>query len=173
MKKAALAAALLALLTLGLGAEQLTTVGVVDINKVYTSFYRESRAVRDLESLKQEIQKELDGHVAILRRLQQQKLDADNAGNSAESLKLDQQINEKMQFIQDFQRIKQQQLSERQNRLLQSDEFLSELNSAISFVAESNGFTVVVSANDDKLLWWSQEVDITDLVLERLRSTAR
>jgi outer membrane protein len=154
-------------------AEQLTTVGVVDISTVYNSFFQDSLAVRELEELKESIQQELDGHVAILRRLQEQKLEAESAGREDEALRLDQEIYEKTQYIQDFQRIKQRQLYDRQQRLLNSDSFLAQLQSAIAFVAEANGFTIVVSANDDKLLWWSQEVDITDLVLERLRATSR
>ncbi len=154
-----------------LSAEQLTTVGVVDITTVYTSFFADSSAVRELESLKTSIQQELDGHVAVLRRLQERKLNAENSRRESEALRLDNEIYEKQQFIQEFQQIKQRQLYDRKQRLLNSKSFLSQLESAISFVAEANGFTIVVSANDDKLLWWSQEVDITNLVLERLRSS--
>ncbi|AHC15196.1 OmpH family outer membrane protein [Salinispira pacifica] len=173
IRKFAIAAILIIFAASGIAAEQLTTVGVVDITRVYNSFFADSTAVRELENLKEEIQQELDGHVAILRRLQEQKLDAESDGDEDEALRLDEEIYEKQQYIQDFQRIKQRQLYDRQQRLLNSETFLSELQSAISFVAEANGFTVVVSSNDDKLLWWSQEVDITNLVLERLRATAR
>jgi outer membrane protein len=154
-------------------AEQLTTVGVVNISTVYNSFFQDSLAVRELEELKESIQQELDGHVAILRDLQERKLEAETAGREDEALRLDEEIYEKTQYIQDFQAIKQRQLYDRQQRLYNSDSFLTQLQNAISAVAESNGFTIVVSANDDKLIWWSQEVDITDLVLERLRSTSR
>lgn len=155
-----------------ISAEQLTTVGVVDISSVYTSFFSDSAAVRSLENLRNSIQRELDGHVAELRQLQQQKLDAENAGRASVALRLDNEIFEKSQYIQEFQRVKQGQLQDRQNNLRSSESFLSQLQAAISYVAEANGFTIVVSASDDKLLWWSQEVDITDLVLERLRETS-
>lgn len=155
-----------------ISAEQLTTVGVVDISSVYTSFFSDSAAVRSLENLRNSIQRELDGHVAELRQLQQQKLDAENAGRESVALRLDNEIFEKSQYIQEFQRVKQGQLQDRQNNLRSSESFLSQLQAAISYVAEANGFTIVVSASDDKLLWWSQEVDITDLVLERLRETS-
>jgi outer membrane protein len=172
MKKIALLACIL-MVSVSLSAEQLTTVGVVDISTVYNSFFQDSLAVRELEELKDSIQQELDGHVAILRRLQEQKLEAESEGRENDALRLDEEIYEKTQFIQDFQRIKQRELYDRQQRLLNSDSFLSQLQNAIAFVAEANGFTIVVTANDDKLLWWSQEVDITELVLERLRATSR
>lgn len=156
-----------------IAAEEITTVGVVDISAVYNAFFQDSRAVRELEELKESIQQELDGHVAVLRQLQERQLEAESAGRNDEALRLDEQIYEQTQYIQDFQRIKQRQLYDRQQRLLNSDSFLNQLQSAISFVAEANGFTVVVSANDDQLLWWSQEVDITDLVLNRLRAMSR
>ena len=155
-----------------LSAEQLTTVGVVDITAIYSSFFSDSAAVRSLEALRASIQRELDSHVADLRNLQQRKLEAENAGRESEALRLDNEIFEKTEFIQEFQQVKERQLQDRQNNLLGSQSFLNQLQSAIRYVAEASGFTIVVSASDDKLIWWSQEVDITDLVLERLRETS-
>ncbi len=173
MKKALLLVAALSVLGGYAFAEQLTTVGVVDVSTVYNSFFQDSLAVRELEELKESIQQELDGHVAILRDMQERKLEAESAGRNSEALRLDEQIFEQTQYIQEFQAVKQRQLYDRQQRLQNSDSFYSQLQNAIAFVAEANGFTIVVNANDDKLIWWSQEVDITDLVLERLRSTSR
>ncbi len=163
---------LLLLISSALAAEQLTTVGVVDINAIYSAFFSDSAAVRSLENFKASIQRELDQHVAELRQLQQQKLEAESAGLQSEALRLDNEIFSMLQFIQEFQRIKQNQLQVRQNNFRSSESFLNQLQAAISYVAESSGFTIVISANDEKLIWWSQEVDITDLVLDRLRETS-
>lgn len=161
------------LLAFSLSAEQLTTVGVVDVSRVYEAFFIDSRQVRELQDLKDSIQQEIDSQVAILRRLQEQKVQAESEGRDEDALTLDQQIYNKTQYIQDFTRVKQRQLNDQRQRLINSDTFMKDLQSAISFVAESQGFTIVVTANDDKLLWWSEEVDITDLVLERLRAMSR
>ena len=172
MPKKYVAATLLLCMSMVLVAEQLTTVGVVDTTAVYSSFFSDSAAVRGLESLRISIQRDLDKQVAILRDLQQRKLAAEDAGRQSEALRLDNEIFEQTQYIQEFQRVKQSQLLTRQNNLQRSESFLTQLQSAISFVAETNGFTIVVSASDNKLLWWSEEVDITDLVLDRLRETS-
>lgn len=151
-------------------AQQITTVGVIDTARVYSTYFTQSTAVRELESFRDQFQNELNRHSQELRDLQEQKLNATNAGNDALALGLDQEILQKAQFIRDFQRIRQRQLDDMQNNLTQSDAFFRQMQEAIRLVSEAEGFTVVLDARDSALLWWSSEVDITDAVIARLRT---
>jgi len=152
-----------------LTAQQITTVGVVDTARIYSTYFSQSAAVRELEDFRAEFQAELNRHAQDLRRLQESKVAADLRGDSEASLRIDEEIFQKAQFIQDFQRIRQRQLEQMQNNLTQSDTFLRELQSAIRLTAEAEGFTVVLDARSSSLQWWSSEVDITDRVISRLR----
>jgi outer membrane protein len=160
---------LLALFGFSVAAEQLTTVGVIDTETIYLTYFRDSEAVRQLEVLRTEIQSELDRHAADLQRLQEQKIAAESRGDENRALQLDDQIFEKAQFIRDFQRVKTRQLEEKQRSLSQSDDFLKKLQEAVRLEAESSGFTIIIDAKSQGLQWWSREVDITNKVLDRLR----
>jgi outer membrane protein len=150
-----------------LAAEQLTTVGIVDINRVYNSFYRDSQAVRDLERLRREYQREIDEQVSELERLRDRRLRAEELGNENLMEDLDLEILQLQRFLEDLTRRRRQQLAARQESLL-SDSFLQQMQEAIQFVAESEGYTVVLRTDQPGLQWWSAQVDISDQVVQRL-----
>ena len=43
----------------------------------------------------------------------------------------------------------------------------------IEFIAVDEGYTLVVDSSDLNIIWYSTEIDITDLVIQRLRALAR
>ncbi|MCL1818966.1 MAG: OmpH family outer membrane protein [Spirochaetaceae bacterium] len=155
-------------------AEQLTTVGIVDVTKVSTAFFRDSQAVRELEDLTLRLQREIDGITAEINQLKDRKLQAENSGDQNRALKLDEEIYNKQNYLRDYFRVKNTQLQERRNRLAESSSFLAQLQQAIAFVAEDQGYNVIIKSNDPNLLWWSRQVDITDLVIaELLKKSSR
>ena len=154
-------------------AEQLTTVAVLDVNRVYSSFLRDSQAVRNLEKAAENARAEIQEHEQELNELRDRKLGAAEAGNDRLALQLDDQIQEKQLFIEELRRVRSAQLERRQRDLLGSDDFLNEIQQAVRMVAESHGYTVVLNAADPHLQWWATEVDITDRVIERLRNRRR
>jgi len=162
------------LLLLGVGAtvyaEQLTTVAIINVDKVYNTFYRDSQAVRELERLRNEYQSEINDQLEELEELRDQRLQARNRGNESRVAQLDRQILEMTRFVEDLSQRRREQLQLQQERLLSND-FLNQLQQAIQHVAESEGYTVVIRSDVSGLQWWSQEVDISDLVLERLWQT--
>ena len=173
MKSKLLALLCCAFLNLPAGAEQLTTVGIVDVGKVTTSFFRDSQAVRELEDMTVKLQAEIDGITAEINGLKEQKLQAENAGNRSRVLQLDEEIYNKTNYLRDYFRIKNNQLQERRNRLTESASFLTELQQAIAFVAEDQGYNVILKSSDPNLLWWSKQVDITELIIQKLLQSGR
>jgi outer membrane protein len=149
------------------GAQQISTVGVVNITQVYNSFYRDSQAVRDLERLRRQYQQEIDDQVRDLENLRDRLFTARSSGNDRRADQLEEQSLEMQRFLEDLTSRRRQQLEARQQQLL-SDEFLQRLQSAIQFVAESEGFSLVIRSDADGLQWWSSEVDVSNQVLQRL-----
>ena len=162
-----LAATIFLALTTTVTAEQLTTIGIVDISRVYNSFYRDSQAVRELERLRREYQSEIDENLRELETLRDRRFRAEQDDNSRLAERLDDEIRQMQTFLEDLARRRRQQLEARQNELL-SDEFLQQLQEAIQFVAESEGYTVILRTDSSGLQWWSSEVDVSELVLDRL-----
>ncbi len=161
----------LLLAQLSLPAEQLTTVGIVDINRIYNSFYRDSQAVRDLERVRREYQAEINAQVAELQTLRDRRARMAELGNDARVQELDQEIADMQRFLEDLTQRRRRQLETRQQNLL-SNEFLQELQEAIQFVAQSEGFTIVLRSDVQGLQWWAVEVDISEKVVQRLIQVA-
>ncbi len=172
MKRIIIAALLLPLLAGVVAAEQLTTVAIINIDRVYNTFYRDSQEVRELERLRREYQEEIDAQVRELESLRQRHTIALDQNNSFTANRLESQIADKERFIEDLARRRRSQLEARQTRLL-SDDFLNRMQQAIQYVAESEGYTVVMRTDAEGLQWWSSAVDISDQVLARLRTISR
>jgi len=171
VKRIVLAFVLVLFVTAFVSAEQLTTIGIIDISKVYNAFYRESQGVREFEQQKKEYQSEIDMHVNNLNDLKDRRARAAQRGDQQTVDQLDKEIFQKTQFIEDLTRRRREQLQQKQSQLITND-FLKKLQQAIVFVAESQGYTIVMRTDAPSLQWWSPTVDISDLVLERLRQVA-
>lgn len=172
MNKKAFIIPILALLIMGtdLFASQITKVGVIDRARILQTFYAESKAVRDLEEMKEEIQQELVRLNDEIKMYEERKLNAENNGDESEALRLDNIIFNRKQYMQDYYRTKNNQLAERQKSLSQDREFAQQLTEIIEFVALSQGCSIVLDISTPGLIWSNEEVDITNMVLERLQS---
>jgi len=152
-------------------AEQITRVGVLDIEKVYAIYFRESRAVKELQEKRAELQREINRIDDEILALENQKLQAEAERNASEALRLDAEIFKKKQYREDYRRLKMDQLRKLSERLALSDSFLDELISAIQYVSESEGFSIVLnkaSQFEQLFLFYTKEVDITDKVIQEL-----
>jgi len=150
--------------------EQITKIAVVDLSRIYSSYFSESQAVRELENMRGNFQERIDSIKEEIQSLESEKLEAQNAGNEDRALRLDDQIFQKKQYLKEFVRIKNNQLQKQRQKLSESSDFLDEVLKQISYVSERNGYSLVLKASDQNLVWWNSEVDITDKVLERLLS---
>ncbi len=149
-------------------AQRIPKFGVVDLSRIYSLYFRESQAVRELEDLRQRIQKEIDARTSEIQSLESRKLDAETSGNETLALQLDNQIYERKRYLNDYIRIKNAQLQEQRDALTESSGFLAEIVKGISYVAESEGYSAILKSSDADLVWWHKEVDITDKVIEYL-----
>ncbi len=170
-----LLSALLFLVSAILFSEQLTRIGIIDIEKVYSIYFRESRTVMDLQEKQNAILREIQRIDDQILTLENRKLEAEMRGDQESALKLDREIFDRKQYLEDYKRIKMQQLKKLAENLYQSDEFLDELLEAINFVAESQGFSIIL--NNSKqfkqfFFYYTKEVDITDKVIQELMSRA-
>lgn len=161
---------LAALSCLSLEAQQVTAVAVCDWNKVLTTSYKESKAVRELDDFRVAFQKELAGLGSELTTLENQKLDADKAGNKELSLQLEKSIEDKKNYIADFRRIRNETYKSKAAKLF-TGSIVSEIQDAIRFVAERDGYALVIRSDGsmaENILLNIPEIDITDAVIQRI-----
>jgi outer membrane protein len=155
-------------------AQQLTRFAVVDLPRVYTAFFRDSRAVREFEEKSARIQSDIDRMSAEIQDLKSRQADATLRGDQSETSRLENEIYRKSEFLKDYYRVKTAELEDQKNRLTQSSTFLDQVYDEIRYIAESEGYSMVLNLKENKgILWYSPTVDITDKLIQNLLDKAR
>jgi len=166
---------LVVLAGLPLFAERITKVGILDIEKVYAIYFRESKAVKELQNLRSDVLRAINRIDEEILFLESQKLDAESRGDGEAALGLDTEIFQKRQYRDDYRRIKMDQIRKRSENLYKSDEFLDELLQAIEYIAESGGYSLVLNSSgqfSQFFFFYTKEVDITEMVIQELMRRA-
>jgi outer membrane protein len=169
-KKAVLVLFVGMLVHIGLSAQQITRIAVIDLQKVYMTYYKDSQAVRNFEEEKLRIQQEIQKMSDEIRQLEQRRLELERAGDYTTAQQLVQQLVQKIQFLADYRRIKQNEIDEKGRNLAETNTFVQTLHRTITTVAEGEGYSVVLSSrnNDVVVVWFSSMIDITDKVIQAL-----
>jgi len=157
-----------------LSAQQLTRFAVVDLPKVYTEFFRDSQAVREFEERSAKVQSEIDRMTREIQDIKSRQVDAALRGDQNEALRLENEVYRRSEFLMDYFRTKTQELEDQKKKLTQSGTFLNQVNDEIRYIAESEGYSMVLNLKENNsILWYSPTVDITDKLIQNLRSKIR
>jgi len=155
-------------------SQQITRFAVVDLPRVYTAFFRESRAVREFEERSARVQSDIDRLTREIQDLRSRHADAVMADNQSEALRLENLIYRRSEFLRDFYQTRMSELEDQRNRLMQSSAFLNQVHDEIRFIAEREGFSMVMNLRDNpNILWYSSTVDITDRLIQSLQTRNR
>jgi outer membrane protein len=158
-------------LVLQLEAQQLTRFAVVDLSKVYIAFFRDSRAVREFEERSARVQVELDRMSREIQDLKNSQLSAESRGDREQALRFEHDIYRKSEYLQEYYKLKTAELEEQKSKLMQSGAFLNQVHNEVRLIAESEGYSMVLSLKENTgILWYSPTVDITDKLIQSLRS---
>lgn len=164
-----LAFALVFIASSTLSAQQITKFGVVDTAKVYNAYFRNSTSVRNYEKKKADFQQEINKYTEELQKLQAKKLDYEKAGNDAMAQKTQAEITKKTDFVVEYTNAKNVELESMQRTLQGSDTFYNNLYDSLSRIAESGGYSMILSLQQSNaILWYSNSVDITEQVIAEL-----
>ena len=156
-------------LTLPAFSQQVTRFGVVDTAKVYNAYFRNSAPVRNYEKKKAEFQDEINSQVEAIKKLQQKKLDYENAGNEAAAMKTEAEITKKTDYLTEYTNAKNVELESMQKTLQNSDDFYKKLYNTLAKIAESGSYSMILSLQESNaILWSSSSVDITNQVISEL-----
>ena len=149
-------------------AEKLTMIGVVDLTKIVSDYFKESTSWREIDELTKRVDESTAEKMNEIRELQEQKIDAENRNNDSLVLKLDDDILKKQQYLQEYHKIMSDRISSKKENLLTSSGFSKEIIETIQFIAENEGFSIILRKKDPNILYYNYEVDITEKVIERL-----
>lgn len=165
----ALAVLFLLEMTSVLSAQQITKFGVVDTAKVYNAYFRNSASVRNYEKKKAEFQQEVNKYTEELQKLQAKKVDYEKSGNDSLAMKTQAEITKKTDFLVEYTNAKNAELESMQKTLQGSDSFYAKLYDTLSKIAESGGYSMILSLQQSNaILWYSNSVDVTEQVIAEL-----
>jgi outer membrane protein len=174
MKKTGIFFLLIFSVSAGLWAQQLTRFAVVDLSKVYTSFFRDSRAVREFEERSARVQKDIDRMTAEIQNIKQQQAEAELQGDREKALRLESDAYRRQEFLKEYYNLKKAELEDQRRKLTQSESFLEQVYAEIRYIAESEGYSMVLNLKDNTgILWYSPTVDITDKLIQNLTDKAK
>jgi outer membrane protein len=165
---------IIALLLGGIGfslqAQQtITRFAVVDMNRVVDVYHRQSAAGRAFTEKSAQVQAEINRLTAELQDLKTRLAEAQEQKKRSQIRTLESQVGDKTKALQEY--IKKSFAELEQDRAkLTDDAFLTRLNTILRIVAESDGYNMVLNKEGAGILWYSPSVDITNKVLERLRT---
>lgn len=152
-------------------AQTMTRFGVVDTARVYSTYFRDSAAVRNYEQKKADFQKKINEKTEELKTLNQKLIDLKEKGDDAAAMKVEAEITKKADYLAEFANAKNTELESIKRRIEKSDSFYSSLYDVIGRIAESEGYSMILSLQQaNSILWYSPSVDITDKVISGLSS---
>jgi outer membrane protein len=155
-------------------AQQLTRFAVVDLPKVFVAFFRDSRAVREFEERSARVQSEIDRMTAEIQTLKTNLASAQMQGEEDRAVRMESEIYRKSEFLKEYYRLKTQELEDQKKKLTQSGTFLDQVYDEIRFIAESEGYSMVLNLKENRgILWYSPTVDITDKLIQNLLEKAK
>jgi outer membrane protein len=173
MKRAAIIVWVLAGAVFSLSAQQITRFAVVDLVKVYSAFFNESRAVREFNERSARIQNEINRLNQELQETRANLVNAQARGDREQALRLESEVSKKTRFIQEYYQTNMADLEAQKARLAQSDTFLNQINNEVRILAETEGYSMVINKQEGSgILWYSPNVDITNKLIEQLRAKA-
>ena len=155
-----------------ISAEQdIQKIGLVDSSKIISTYFQDSKAMRELKELKDAIIAVSNEIKEEIYELKRRKVNAEKRNDREEVLRFETLISDKEQFLKSYLQVKNNEYKRRQSLALK-DSFLLEVTEAIEYIAISEGYSVILEKQNPLFLYYSIDIDITDKVLEYLLERA-
>ena len=170
MKKAFLFALLFFASVALYAQQQIPKIGVIDYSRIVQRMMPNSDQLQEIKNIKQAIEDETKAIEAEIATLEKEKADIESKSHYNDaSDEINDQIVSLRYYLQQFVDEKNKELEEKKALVPDTTEILSKIVSQIQYVAESEGYSVIFDSKDRNIIWWTHSVDITDLVMRKLR----
>ncbi|MCL1814926.1 MAG: OmpH family outer membrane protein [Treponema sp.] len=148
----------------------ITRFAVVDMNRVMAAFAEQSTEFKAFSDKRNTVQAEIEKQAKELQELNTKLAEAQEEGKKDQIRTLENQIRTKTQAAKNYYDRMIAELEKDRQQLQKNNTFMARVNNAIRVVAESEGFSMVLSRETAGILWYSPSVDITNKVIARIRS---
>ncbi len=170
MKKAFLFALLFCAAAAVYAQQQIPKIGVIDYSRIVQRMMPNSDQLQEIKNIKQAIDDETAAIEAEIATLEKEKSDIESRSHFNDaSDDINDQISSLRYYLKQFVDEKNKELEEKKALVPDTTEILSKIVNQIQYVAESEGYSIIFDSKDRNIIWWTHSVDITDLVMRKLR----
>jgi len=166
----ALAAVILAATASVAVAESLSKIAVIDIERVFESFPEQSTVFRRIDDMRNDYDEWMAERDQQLDEVELAIIDAKEAGDEVEVARLETMKTDILENRRTYHEIMTRRIQEAYQEIAEGEGIVQEILRAIEFVSIDEGYSAVLDAGDSRLWWYSKEIDITDMVISRLRA---
>lgn len=160
------------LLVKGMGRAEDVKVGVVDVNKIFSSYTKVTENQAEFDKFREErqadVQKKAEAADKEIKPLQEKLDKGGKVMKKEESDKLTAEIEKKKQDILNLQRDIYQELQTKNRELVEAR--VKEIEAAIAKLAKENGYTFVI--NKEAVLYFPDTADLSAQVITVLNKPA-
>ncbi len=153
-------------------AEPLSKIAVVYLGTVLENFPEDARVFRRIEELTDTYETRMEEYSIELDDIELELLAAKENGDEIEVARLETTRADFIENRRTYHEIINRQIKRAYDDIDQMEGIAEEIMEAIRFVAINEGYSLVLDAEDPRLYYFSKEIDITDMVISRLRAVA-
>lgn len=154
--------------TLTLNANDLRSIAVINLTKIYTRYIEDSVEARQLSEYKKSIEDEISKRKIEIDKIQKDLIYATDDDNEILMAELSSQLEIKRLNLQSYAYLKNREYEMMISSSISKGDFLEVLKETIQEVGLENDIAVFLKSSDTNILWNSWDVDATDLVIEKL-----
>jgi outer membrane protein len=130
--------------------------------------------VREFEERSARVQNEVDRRTREIQELRARHAEAVLRNDQTEANRLDAQVYRMSEAVRDYYQTQTAILEDQRRRLMQSGSFMNEVYDEIRYIAESEGYSMVLNLSENKgIIWYSPTVDITERLIQSLLTKTR
>ena len=160
------------LLVKGVGRAEDVKVGIVDVNKIFSSYTKVAENQAEFNKFREErqadVQKKADAADKEIKVLQDKLDKQGKVMKKEESDKITADIEKKKQDVLNLQREVYQELQTKNRELVEAR--VKEIESAIAKLAKEKGYTLVI--NKEAVLYFPEAADLSDQIIVVLNKPA-
>lgn len=150
------------------GNNDLTKVGIVDVNEIYTRFIKDSADARKFDEYKSSIEDEISERKIEIDNIDKDLIDARDNDDEDLIAELESDLQIAKINLQDYVKFKNRELSAKIASDATKENFSTQMYDAVQEVALENGYSVILQKDNANMLWHATDVDITELVIQKI-----
>lgn len=170
MKKAFLFAILFCASVCVYAQQQIPKIGIIDYSRIVQKMMPNMDQLQEIKNIKQAIDDEtaaIEKEIATLEKEKEEVASKSHYSDATDAI--DEQINSLRYYLKQFTEEKNQELAEKRILVPDTADIISKIVNQIQYVAESEGYSIIFDSKDKNIIWWTHSVDITDMVMRKLR----